>query len=571
MEFEFAMDLQELQYRTNKEHYKPIKLLSRTSQEVKHLSHDDLMVFKHLVRASKFIDDVSFKLENHKNQEILDFLNKEIKNGSEQAKLTKKLFLSQKSIFSPDANGEQTVLFKGIEKTDGLGYFPEDLKEKEFHNILNKMLDDGLYQEVKDILSQRTVVVRDNKYLKAIDFTQAFPEFSKAAQELEKASEFCVDDNFKKYLLVQAKALKTADDNLDAKADKVWAMLDENCKFEFTITRECYDEKLTQTIFENDELKSKLEKLDITIYAKDSIGARVGIVNRQGTELLIKLKELMSIARKNMPFCERYEQENTTQDFKQTAVDVDLIALTGDEGAYRASIVLAQNLPNDDKLSVKTGGGRRNVYHRQVRQTTNKKLYKNLITKEFFKYFEPEADHWAVICHENTHSLGPRNHKDLGKFSPIIEEFKADMGMFAFLDEFKAAGYFSDKQCKQIMVTALAYGFLKGKPELHQAHRVRSVMICNRLISTGAVIVNINGMLEFDFEKIKQTTKLMLKEVVELQLEGNVKKASEYVKQWFVWTDTLERVATTIKSFSKKLNGYLIMPLAKQMLNKNFK
>lgn len=279
----------------------------------------------------------------------------------------------------------------------------------------------------------------------------------------------------------------------------------------------------------------------------------------------------MDIARKNMPFCERYEQENTTQDFKQTAVDVDLIALTGDEGAYRASIVLAQNLPNDDKLSVKTGGGRRNVYHRQVRQTTNKKLYKNLITKEFFKYFEPEADHWAVICHENTHSLGPKNHKDLGKFSPIIEEFKADMGMFAFLDEFKAAGYFSDKQCKQIMVTALAYGFLKGKPELHQAHRVRSVMICNRLISTGAVIVNINGMLEFDFEKIKQTTKLMLKEVVELQLEGNVKKASEYVKQWFVWTDTLERVATTIKSFSKKLNGYLIMPLAKQMLNKNFK
>ena len=36
---------------------------------------------------------------------------------------------------------------------------------------------------------------------------------------------------------------------LDAKADKKWAELDEKCKFEFTITRECYQENLTKTIF----------------------------------------------------------------------------------------------------------------------------------------------------------------------------------------------------------------------------------------------------------------------------------------------------------------------------------
>ena len=54
-------------------------------------------------------------------------------------------------------------------------------------------------------------------------------------------------------------------------------------------------------------------------------------------------------------------------DIKQSMVDADLILLAGDVGAYRAGITLAENLPNDDKLSLTIEGGRRNVYHRQIR------------------------------------------------------------------------------------------------------------------------------------------------------------------------------------------------------------
>lgn len=69
-----------------------------------------------------------------------------------------------------------------------------------------------------------------------------------------------------------------------------------------------------------------------------------------------------------MPFSDEYEQNiNPDQDVKQTMVDVDLVAVTGDVGAYRGGITLAENLPNDDKLSLTIGGGRRNVYHRQIR------------------------------------------------------------------------------------------------------------------------------------------------------------------------------------------------------------
>ena len=568
MEFKLKMSLAELKKRTSKRYYKGVKFLKRDSREVKKLSKNDLLVLMHLTRAANKLETVNLKLGHPKNMEFLEFLNEQEKAGNEKARLSKILFLSQKSMFSPDTLGNQTSLVKNIEEPDGLGYFPEDLTKEEFHNIISEMLDMGKVAEVQEILNQRSIVVRDDKWLKAIDFVDAFDEFKEMAEELENAIKYSDDKKFNNYLEIQIKALKKADPMLDAKADKAWAKLSGG-KFEFTIARECYDEKLTKSIYENDELMKKLKSKNITVYAKDSLGARVGIVNKSGTKLLKKLKKLIDVSSKLMPYQDEYETAREKDEIPQTAVDVDLITLTGEEGAYRASLVLAQNLPNDDKPALKIGGGRRNVYHRQVRATSNKKLYKNLICEDQFKYFNPEADHWAVICHENTHSLGPNAHSNLGKFSFIIEEYKADMGMYCFLREFEKEGYFNETQIKQIIVTSLAYGFLKGKPNINQAHRTRSVMICNRMIHEKAIVIK-NGKLWFDFDKVIDTSKEMMSEAIRLQLDANVKKAEEYIYKWFDWNDNLIQIAETIKKFSKKLNGYLIQPLADEMLSNDF-
>jgi hypothetical protein len=306
-------------------------------------------------------------------------------------------------------------------------------------------------------------------------------------------------------------------------------------------------------------LLNKLKEKGIVAYTKDSLGARVGIVNKTGTKLLKKLKDLVKVSAKCMPYLDEYEQViNAESDgVSQVAVDVDLVTLTGEEGAYQAGIVLAQNLPNDDKLALAMGGGRRNVYHRQIRKKSNKKLYKALICEEQFKFYNPEADHWAVICHENTHSLGPKSHNVLGKYSAILEEYKADMGMYAFLDEFVEAGHFTDMQAKQMMVTGLFRNFMKGKPTFEQAHKTRALMICYRMLHEKAIILDKDTKLTFDFDKIKKLTKTMLAEVVRLQIDGNVKKAEEYINKWFVWSDEVERIAEVIRSYNKRLNGYL--------------
>ena len=568
MEFKYNMSLKELKKRTSKKYYKKIEFLKRNSRETKNLSNNELKVLCHLTRAGFAIEKVQFQLENVKNLQILQFLDKEIEKGSEKARLAKRMFMSQKSNFSPDTLGNQTVLFKGVNRPLGQGYFPEDLEVEEFHKILSDMIDAGEIEEVKQILNQRTIVQRDGVKLKAIDFVDAFPEFKEVANELREAKKYSENKKFNEYLEIQIKALETADPILDAQADKAWAELDEKCKFEFTITRECYQENLTKTIFDNAELMKKLEIAGVTVYAKDSLGARVGLVNKAGTKMLKKLRALVDISAKFMPFKDEYKNKKS-EDTKQIAVDVDLIALTGDEGAYKASIVTAQNLPNSDKLAFSIGGGNRNVYHRQVRKSGNKKNYQKLIHKDFWQYYNPEADHWAVICHENTHSLGP-NSGTLGKFSSILEEYKADMGMYAFLDEFKAENFFSEDEIKQIMVTGLFRSFMKGKPTLEQAHKTRALMICNRMFTEKAIVLDSETKMNFDFEKIKKLTKTMLAEVVRLQLDGDVKKAEAYVSKWAVWSDEVEKVAEVIRSYNKTLNGYVEDSLAQEFLKSDF-
>ena len=83
-------------------------------------------------------------------------------------------------------------LAEGIDETLGRGFYPEDLQVEEFHEILNKMLDDGETEEVKKILNQRSIVIRDGKKLKAVDYTDYFKEEFKDLFEDENIDEYAL-------------------------------------------------------------------------------------------------------------------------------------------------------------------------------------------------------------------------------------------------------------------------------------------------------------------------------------------------------------------------------------------
>ncbi len=576
MEFEYNLSLEELKQRTSKDCLIPINLLDKDSEEYQKLDEGDKTALIYLSKAAEVGKKVYMKQDNPYNLEFEKFLTAEIEKGSEKAKLTKILFDAQSGIIGIDSKSQDVILAKNFKSSMGKAFYPIDLSVEEFHCVLIKMLERGKINEVKNILSQRTMVIRDGEELKGVDYTIYFKtEFELMAECLKMAAHFSTDKNFSDYLIKQVDALVKTDPMLDAEADKLWANL-QDTPLEFTISREQYADMLTGTVMENETLNALLKKHNIEPQSKDSIGVRVGIVNKSGTEDILRIKDFLPFMAENMPFNDKYEQNISKGDNKQTMVDVDLVSLRGDEGAYRGGITIAQNLPNNDKLSLTIGGGRRNVYHRQIR--TNKspeaiarrqKRLDSILNKDFHKFYNPEADHWFTIGHENVHSLGPNSGTEaLGKYQHIIEENKADMGSVALLNVLVEHGAYTEEQKKEILVTFVTNLFLKAKPTLAQAHRVRSVMQCNYFLSHGAMRVE-DGKIVIDIDKVIPAAYSMLSEIVEVQLSKDFQKGEKYVLDNFIWGNEMEEISKKLQEVDKSLNGTINTPLADYLITLN--
>ena len=575
-DFELNLSMEELEKRTHKDYLTTKKMLAVDAPEYLELTDGDKKALKHLVKAAVVLDKINMQLDNPNNLPFKEYLEKEIAKGNEQARLTKILFDAQKGVCALDRESHMIELAKGISERAGKGVYPQDLKKEEFHAILIKMLKEGKRNDVEKILNQRSVVERNGDELIAIDYIDKFKEdFAYMADELEKASEVSTNADFNEFLKLQAKALREADPMLDAYADKKWATL-QDTPLEFTITRENYSDEMTETVVENAELKALLDEAGIIPVAKDFLGGRVGIINKKGTDAILGVKNYLPLMAKNMPFNNEYEQNiSPDKESKQTMVDADLVAVTGDVGEFRAGITLAENLPNDDKWSItKLDGGRRNVYHRQIRLITSEdakeKMQKRLnatLNPELHKYYNDEADHWFTVGHENGHSLGPKSGTEgLGKYKSIIEENKADMISLAMVDILTEAGMYTPEQREQIILTYAVDNMMMSKPTMSQAHRVRSVMQNYYFIKEGAITISPEGILDVNMDKMVPTAQKMLEEIIRVQLSGDFATGEKFVQDNFVWTPEMDKMAENIKSVSKTLNGKVESPLADDLL-----
>lgn len=567
--YEINLSTEELVKRTKKENFSDYKMLDVDSPQYESLSRADKETLKHLVKAARILNNVYLRQDNIHNIPFRNYLAQESKKGNENAKMTLALFNAQKTINSKDINGDDVNLAKNHSEIPGKGFYPEDLSKEEFHQILIKMLEKGEEKEVKNILNQRTMVVRDEDKLKAIDYTKFFEdEFEAAAQELELASYTSTSRDFTSYLVYQVDALLKNNPYIDSMADQQWARM-QDTPLEFTIARESYDDEMTTTVSKNPKLKAMLEEAGIVAYPKDNIGVRVGIVNKEGTDYILKMKEYMPMLAEYMPFNDEYTQTISGKSNKQAMVDVDIVDMQGEMGAYQGAISLASNLPNNDKLAIQEGGGKRTVYHVQMR---NAKYANNIDAKldallepDLHKYFDTNALHDFTILHENVHSLGPKTGLErLGVHRNTIEENKADMGALVMLDVLTKKGFYTPTQQKKVIASYLMAYVYKG-PNFEDAHRKRNIMQHNYFIKNGAVKVSDEGKMSIDFDKVTELSKKMLEQTIRIQIEGDPNKAKEYIEKNMVWSQDLERMAKNLRKADTTINSKVVTPLADKL------
>ena len=136
------------------------------------------------------------------------------------------------------------------------------------------------------------------------------------------------------------------------------------------------------------------------------------------------------------------------------------------------------------------------------------------------------------------------------------------MGALALLKCLTDAGVYTEEEKNQILVTFGANCFLKAKPELSQAHRVRTVMQAYFFITEGAISVNNDGIINIDIEKMSPTANKMLTEIIDVQLSQDFNKGENFIKKYFNWTEEIDTISKKLKDIDKSLNGVVVTPLA---------
>ena len=524
------------------------------------LSEGNRKALEHLIIAAKMMNNVALEQDNPHNLSMKKAL-EEAATNSHHAARALELFNSLNGVAGFNGVDKQPIeVFEGLPLLKGHNFYPSDLSEPEFHDILIAMLTSGKINEVKNILSARTIVRRDGKELKAVDYTEYFAkDFSDIANELEVAAHYTDDDALEDYLGWQAQALLQNNPEMDSLADKHWAVL-QDCPIEFTISRENYDDEITPSVYNNKKLADLLEQHNIEAVSKDMLGVRVGLNNFEGTELILKFKQYIPALANMMPYHEQYHQSILDgEKLKQTMIDADIIDLEGDYAQCRGGITTAQNLPNNDKLSVKTGGGRRNVYHRQVRMSGDKekqqKILQRLVAPELHEFYSKEADHIFVIGHENGHSLGPNSEYQnaLGSYKHIIEEHKADTISLTFMPQYVKNGVIDAITLKKVYVSYIVGRmFLSARPHQMLPHRMGELIQFNYLLQHGAINFDDHGLLHIDFERLEPVLHDLLDETIRVQLSKSPQVAEEFVNKYTVWSDISERIASVHRELGIK-------------------
>lgn len=529
-----------------------IELISREFEGYKNLPVGDKKAIDHLIKAADIINNVALEQDNPYNLEIKREMEKLAVNDAYVSKVLQ-LFNCLNGVAGNNGIDKEPVrIFKNLPLFKGKNFYPTDLSEKEFHEIILKMAERGKIEELKKILSARTMVRRNGDELKSIDYTEYFAEqFSEIANELEVAAYYCTEPEFKEFLSWQVQALLQNNQDMDMLADKHWALLQNN-NLEFTISRENYEDEMTGTVFNNPDVAKVINDNNIEVVAKDTLGCRVGLVNKEGTEKILKFKQTIPYLAQWMPLNKQYKQNSfSAEDLKQNMVDVDLIALTGDYAMCRGGITQAQNLPNNDKIAVKCGGWRRNVYHRQVLLSydveNEKKLLNRLVDPELHKY----VDHAQIIVfdigHENGHSLGPtaEYQNSLGVFKHIIEEHKANVFSIASIAKLaKKEARFTKEDLKKIYASWVVETlFLRARPIFSQPHRMASLIEFNYLFENKVIWFDSNKKLHIDFDLIGMVAYRLLEETIRVQLSKSADNAKAFINRWAVWGEWSRHIA----------------------------
>lgn len=397
-------------------------------------------------------------------------------------------------------------------KPAGANFYPGDMTKAEFETFTDA-----------DKNSLYTFIRRDSNGLKTVWYHEQFKtQIEKVAHLLEESRDLAEDADFKNYLDLRAKALRT-DDYLAS--DMQWMDMKNNMIDIVIGPIENYEDQL--------------------MGIKTSYEGYVLIKDIDWSKKLEKFAQFLPELQKNLPCDDKYKQELPGTDSDLNAYDV--VYYAGDCNA--GSKTIAINLPNDERVQ-KEKGTRRLQLKNAMRAKFDKILIpisKELITEDQQHYITFDAFFANTMFHEVAHGLGIKNvvgkditvREALKEHYAAIEEGKADvLGLYMVLQLLEKGEL--EGTPEEYMTTFMTSIFRSVRFGASSAHGKANMLRFNYFQKMGAFTRNEDGTYTIKFEKMKEAANALSSDILSIQGDGDYTKLAELITNEATIPDQLQ-------------------------------
>ncbi len=208
-------------------------------------------------------------------------------------------------------------------------------------------------------------------------------------------------------------------------------------------------------------------------------------------------------------------------------------------------------LPNEGHLSRQFGRTiliRSNVLQNTKLFNTSKTSFIAATAPKHHSDLAQDGNFYRTLWHEIGHYLGPdqtKNGQDidtaLQDSSDLFEEMKADLVSLFAAPRLHKTGAYSDEQLKSIYASGILRVIQKNKPRRSQAYGTMKLIQFNWYQDKGLLKIE-NGQLLIDYSKYSEAVSSLLREVLDIQYQGNREAASAFVDKWTTWDNNTHSV-----------------------------
>jgi hypothetical protein len=424
-------------------------------------------------------------------------------------------------------------------KLPGANFYPEDLTKAEFEGWVKTLTPtqkeraEGFFTVIRRSPDRKLTIVPYSQEYKA--------DLNQLSKLLREAADLTPNATLKKFLISRAAAF-TSNDYYES--DLAWMDLD--APLDITIgPYETY----------NDELFGYKAAFEAYINIRDE---------KESAKLSFFGQQLQNLEN-NLPEDPQYRNAKLGALAPIRVVNEVFGAGDGNHGVQTA----AYNLPNDDRVVQQKGSKRvmlKNIQEAKFNATLIP-ISKIVLPPAAEKDVSFDLFFTHIVAHEISHGLGPHQIRiqgretnprlELKELYSAIEEAKADItGLFIlqFLmtqaDEGRIQAPLPHGPAaeRQLYTTFLASAFRTLRFGLQDAHARGMAIQFNYLRDKGGFVVNPDGTVAVDFNKIKDAVRALDQDFLTLEARGDYAGAKKMISELAVVRPEVQRLLDRLKS-----------------------